>query len=315
MIPFSAFLKDRPMRQSIRSRLLNFLLRLLRRPLWNLAQLMSLRARFAKLDKRVAGKADLLCRISQVDLSHCRADVLQPLDFSDDPASAKHLLLFHGGAYCLHSPNTYRAMLAGICSNLGAIGVLPDYRLAPEHPHPAAIDDCFESYQMLLGKGVQPSRIALLGDSAGGGLVLSILAKIRDAKLPMPTSASLFSPSGDWTLSGPSLYENEGRDPMFRLSSFLFFRSLYLAGHDASDPEVSPLLASFETYPPMYFTASSTELLRDVAVAGAAKAREAGVPVEIDIWPGHCHDMQLMAVLPESKIALNKLCEFITKHW
>jgi monoterpene epsilon-lactone hydrolase len=88
-----------------------------------------------------------------------------------------------------------------------------------------------------------------------------------------------------------------------------------LAGHDASDSEVSPLLASFETYPTMYFTTSNTELLRDVAVVGVAKAREAGVPVEIDIWPGHCHDMQLMAVLPESKIALNKLCEFITKHW
>jgi monoterpene epsilon-lactone hydrolase len=303
------------MKQSIRSRLLNFILTLIRRPIWNLAQLRGLRTRFANLDKRAVGKAEQLCRINRIDLSHCQADVLQPLEFAGDQLSAKHLLFFHGGAYCLRSPHTYRAMLAGICNNLGSIGVLPDYRLAPEHPHPAAIDDCFESYQMLLDKGVPANHIALLGDSAGGGLVLSILAKIRHAGLPMPTSASLFSPAGDWTLSGASLYENEGRDPMFRLSSFLFFRSLYLAGYDASDPAVSPLLDSFEGYPPMYFTASSTELLRDVAVVGAEKARDAGVSVEIDIWPGHCHDMQILSMLPDSKIALDKFCEFVAKHW
>ncbi|WP_269620445.1 alpha/beta hydrolase [Zhongshania sp. BJYM1] len=303
------------MKQSIRSRLLNFVLRLLRRPIWNLGQLRALRKRFERLDMRVAGKAELLCRISDINLSHCKADVLQPVDFADDALKAKHVLFFHGGAYCLRSPNTYRAMLAGICANLGAIGVLPDYRLAPEHPHPAAIDDCFESYTKLLESGVPANHIALLGDSAGGGLVLSILARIRDAKLPMPASASLFSPAGDWTLSGRSLFENEGRDPMFRLSSFLFFRSLYLLDYDASDPSVSPLLAPFDGYPPMYFTASSTELLRDVAVVGAQKARDAGVSVEIDIWPGQCHDMQLMSILPESKVALDKLCEFITKHW
>ncbi|POP54646.1 alpha/beta hydrolase [Zhongshania marina] len=303
------------MKQSFRSRILNFFLKLLRRPIWNLGQLKALRARFAKLDARAIGKADLLCRISQIDLSHCQADILQPLEFSDDLIGAKHILFFHGGAYCLRSPNTYRAMLAGICSNLGAIGVLPDYRLAPEHPHPAAIDDCFESYKSLIEKGVPAHHIALLGDSAGGGLVLSILDKIRAAALPMPSSASLFSPAGDWTLSGRSLFENEGRDPMFRLSSFLFFRSLYLAGYKASDPAVSPLLAPFDGYPPMYFTASSTELLRDVAVEGAEKARAAGVSVELDIWPGQCHDMQIISFLPESKIALNKLCEFIAKHW
>ncbi|WP_369409785.1 alpha/beta hydrolase [Zhongshania aquimaris] len=307
--------KDVLMKQSIRSRLLNFVLRLIRRPIRNHGQLMALRRRFAKLDERLVGNAERLCRISQVDLSHCQTDVLQTIDFSDDPIKAKHVLLFHGGAYCLRSPNTYRSMLAGICNNLGAIGVLPDYRLAPEHPHPAAIEDCFESYKMLLDKGVAADHIALLGDSAGGGLVLSILAKIREENLPMPTSASLFSPAGDWTLSGASLFQNEGRDPMFRLSSFLFFRSLYLDGHNTTDPAVSPLLASFSGYPPMYFTASETELLRDVAIVGAEKAREAGVTVEIDIWPGQCHDMQLMSILPESKVALNKLCEFIAKHW
>ncbi|CAA0091164.1 Monoterpene epsilon-lactone hydrolase [Zhongshania aliphaticivorans] len=303
------------MKQSIRSRLFNLLLRLIRRPISNMRQLTALRLRFAKIDKRAEGKAERLCRIKQIAQTHCQVDVLQPLDFAEEECSAKHVLFFHGGAYCLRSPNSHREMLSAVCTNLSAIGVLPDYRLAPEDPHPAAIDDCFESYQALLDRGVSADRIALLGDSAGGGLLLSILVKIRLAGLAMPSSASLLSPAGDWTLSVPSLYENEGRDPMFRLSSFLFFRSLYLAGYDANDPVVSPLLASFDGYPPMYFSASSTELLRDVAVLGAQKAREAGVPVEIDLWPGHCHDIQLMAMLPDSKIARNKLCEFIAKHW
>ncbi|MDX1504682.1 MAG: alpha/beta hydrolase [Spongiibacter sp.] len=303
------------MKQSLLSRIFNLLLILLRRPIRSRGQFDALRARLARMDARDANKAERLCRIDEVAQSHCQSGVLEPLDFSGDRSAARYVLFFHGGAYCLHSPNRYRLMLAGICQRLGAIGVLPDYRLAPEHPHPAAIDDCYESYVMLLEKGVDASRIALLGDSAGGGLVLSVLARIRAAGLAMPSSASLFSPAGDWTLSAPSFYENEGRDPMFRVSSFLFFRSLYLGTTEATDLDASPLRQAFEGYPPLYFTTSSTELMRDIAVIGADKARAAGVPVELDIWPGQCHDLQLMSMLPEAREAMERFYGFINRYW
>jgi len=303
------------MKQSIRSRLFNFFLMLIRRPIWNQAQLHALRKRLAGLDMRAEGRAEKLCLISVKAINHCDVDVLQPLDHVEAAGQGRHILFFHGGAYCLRSPHTYRAMLAGLCVNVGAVGILPDYRLAPEHPHPAGIDDCFESYRMLLDMGVAAKDIAFCGDSAGGGLVLSVLAMARDAGLPLPASASLLSPAGDWGLTGASFYENEGRDPLFRLSSFLFFRSLYIGNYQTSDPAVSPLLSSFAGYPPMYFSASSTELLRDVATEGAAKARAAGIEVEMDLWPGHCHDVQLMSFLPDSRIALNKVCDFMNKHW
>src|SRR5690606_26810288 len=295
--------------------LFNLILKLRRRRYRDLKDLHTLRKSGNGLEKLMAGKVKRTPGLASAALGGVDTDRYCAGETLDTPvAERKVLLLLHGGAYCLHSPNLYRLLLAELCARLGAEGYAPNYRLAPEHPHPAGIDDCQALYQDLLASGYRPQHIALVGDSAGGGLALSLMQRARDSGLPLPCCAALLSPAGDWSLSGASFYLNDGLDPMFNLSSMLFFRALYLAGHASTDPEVSPLLGSFAGLPPLYLTTSSTELMRDIAVTAAAKAREAGGEATLDIAEGLCHDYPIMGFLQEGRSARNKVVEFCATH-
>ena len=161
--------------------------------------------------------------------------------------SERVLLYLHGGSFAFRFPNAHAALAARICRRLGTRALIPDYRLAPEHPFPAAPDDCETAYRWLLESGVNPCNIVIAGDSAGGNLALVTLQRARTAQLPLPACAVLLSPALDCTLSSPSMAAHEGRDPMLQLANLLVLRGYYIRSpHEYTNPEVSPLFADFQ---------------------------------------------------------------------
>ena len=304
------------MKRSWQSYLFNLIVWLLRKRFRRTEQLHKQRAQLFKLDQRFTGRAETLCELRSESLSNFSVDWLVPhTQEQAENSDAKLLLFFHGGAYCLSSPMMYRWFIARHCQQLSAQAIMPDYRLSPEHKHPCAIDDCLETYKHVLEQGYRPENIALIGDSAGGGLALSLLVLIREQGLPMPASATLISPAGDWTLSGASFYESDGRDPFFHLSSLLFYRSLHLGDFSTADPIASPIFSDFNSFPPLYISASTTEMLRDIATKAAEKAKVAGVEVTLELASGLCHDWPLMDFLPESHATNERINGFIQNNW
>ncbi len=164
------------------------------------------------------------------------------------------VLYLHGGSFAFRFPTAHASLAARLCRRLGARALIPDYRLAPEHPFPAAPDDCHAAYRGLLAQGVDPGSIVLAGDSAGGNLALVTLVRARAAGEPLPSCAVLLSPAVDCTMGSPSMSAYDGRDPMIRLASLLVLRRLYVPSpHLYTNPEVSPLFADFTGFPPLFF--------------------------------------------------------------
>ncbi|MGI9287037.1 MAG: alpha/beta hydrolase [Pseudomonadales bacterium] len=304
------------MAKSWQSYVFNGLLRLRRRPLVHARQIEKLKRQLAKIDAKRKDSLPSNFTLKTVHNREQRNGI--PVDWLSSTTadhSQRLILYLHGGAFCLHAPNIYRGFLAQLCAATSAVGVLPDYRLAPLHPYPAAAFDCFKVYQQLLEQGHDPNNIAIAGDSAGGNLTLTTLLQIKQNNLPMPACAAMLSPAADATFSGRSYFENAGKDPMFHVASMLFFRDYYLQGALPTDTLASPLTQSFSGYPPLYASVGSTELLRDTAVAIAQNARRDDVDAELDIWQGTCHVHQLMDFLPESKPAVENIVSFINRHW
>jgi acetyl esterase/lipase len=229
------------------------------------------------------------------------------------PAGAT-LLWLHGGAYCLGSARIHAAMVAHLARLMGAGAVIPEYRLAPEHPFPAAPEDALAAYAALLEEGVAPGRIVLGGDSAGGGLVFAVLAGLRARGLPPPACVLAFSPWVDLTLSQPSLTELAAREALLPAKRVREIRDLYLAGADPRDPRASPLFADLSEAPPTLIQASSAEILRDDSRALAAALSARGVNVALELWPGTPHVWQLyLRRLPEAEAALDHAALFARK--
>lgn len=304
------------MTKSWQSYLFNGLLRLRRRPIVHPRQIEKLKSLIAKIDARCKGSLP-----TEFTLQTVHNDELQnaiAVDWLTSAAtenSQRIILYLHGGAFCLHAPHIYRGFLAQLCAATGAVGVLPDYRLAPHHPYPAAALDCFGAYQQLLEQGHDAKNIVITGDSAGGSLTLTTLLQIKQNNLPMPVCAAMLSPAADANFSGKSYFENAGKDPMFHVATMLFFRDYYLQGAQPTDALAFPLTQSFSGYPPLYVSVGSTELLRDTAVAIVENAKRDDVDAELDIWRGQCHVHQLMGFLPESKPAIDNIVAFINRHW
>jgi epsilon-lactone hydrolase len=203
------------------------------------------------------------------------------------------ILYFHGGAYVFGAPDTHRAMLARLSSLTGLATFLPDYRLAPEFPFPAAIEDALAAYKGLLNHGYAPERIFLGGDSAGGGLMLGLLHLIGQSDLPRPAGAFAFSPWCDLTLSGESLRTNARKDPVLPAGRLGELRDMYLAGSDPQDPRVSPLFGDFTGAPPVFFQVGDTEILLDDSQRLEARMCSQNVRMRLDIWPDAPHVWQL----------------------
>jgi monoterpene epsilon-lactone hydrolase len=223
---------------------------------------------------------------------------------------AATLLYLHGGGYFACSPVTHRA-ITGAFANRGFQVFAPDYRLAPEHPFPAAVDDAVQVYKALLDQTPAPSLI-IAGDSAGGGLALATLLAARTAGLPMPSSAVLFSPWTDLAATGDSLKSNHKRDPMLRGERILEATGFYVNGANPKNPLISPLYADLTGLPPLSIQVGESEVLRDDSTRLAARATAAGVRVDLKIWENMPHVWPLFQVfLPEARAAIAEASAFI----
>lgn len=224
------------------------------------------------------------------------------------------LLYFHGGAFVARTPDLHAALVAGWCSDLRARALMIDYRLAPEHPYPAAIDDCRLAYRWLLEQGMEARNIVIAGDSAGGNLALATLQHLTTAGLQLPACAVLLSPFLDMTLSSQSILENTRSDVMFNLSFGIGMRKFYASACECVNPEVSPLFGSFAGLPPLLLQASSSEMVLDDSTRAAALAAAAGVSVELEIWERLPHVFQSVAALPQAGAAGRNIVDFVTRH-
>ncbi|MDR5778378.1 alpha/beta hydrolase [Caballeronia sp. LZ065] len=222
------------------------------------------------------------------------------------------ILYLHGGGYYFCSPRSHRAITFRLAAQARASVLSLDYRLAPEHRFPAAVDDGVAAYRRLLDEGTPAHSIALAGDSAGGGLALATLLALRDAGTPLPAAAVLFSPWTDLTCGGASMRTNEGRDPMYHAAVFPRVAAQYLGGADARHPYASPLFGEFSGLPPLLLQVGDTELLLDDSTRVAERARAAGVAVQLDVWRNVPHIFQIWApFMPEASEALKRAAAFI----
>ena len=225
-----------------------------------------------------------------------------------------YVLYFHGGGYTVGTAQLYRDFTWRIGRATRACVLYFDYRLAPEHPFPAAVEDAVAVYRWLVG-GVAPRRIAFMGDSAGGGLALGTLYKLRDEGTTLPGAAVLLSPWTDLALTGPSLRSNAASDPMMNPASLPAIANGYLAGTDPRNPYASPLFGDPSGLPPTLIHVGSDEILRDDAVRMAEKMRTAGCDVEIDVWPRMPHAWHLYArIVPEGRLAIDRIGAFLRKR-
>lgn len=222
------------------------------------------------------------------------------------------LLWLHGGAYCIGSSRTHGAMAAALATRIGAGALLPDYRLAPEHPFPAALADVRAVWKALGAAGVAPERIVLGGDSAGGGLALALLHELISAKGPLPAAVVTFSPWVDLTGTAASLKGLARRDVLIPVERFEEMREQYLAGADPRDPRASPVFGRFDGAPPVLIQSSRAEVLRDDARAMAARLAGDGVAVSHDEWGSVPHVWQIyQGRLPEADAALDRAAAFL----
>lgn len=221
------------------------------------------------------------------------------------------LLYLHGGGYVACSARTHRPITGGFAKR-GVRVFAADYRLAPEHPYPAAVDDGLAAYRGLLDQGVAPEQLAIAGDSAGGGLALAVLLRAREAGLAMPARAVLFSPWTDLAGSGASAIENDKRDPMITGSKIGEGAAVYLAGCDPRDPYASPLYADLQGLPPLMIHVGANEVLRDDSVRLDEAARAAGVISLLRVWPVVAHVWPLFhSFIPEGRRTLDESAAFI----
>jgi epsilon-lactone hydrolase len=230
------------------------------------------------------------------------------------PASRhdRYILYLHGGGYVGGSPGLYRDLTWRLAA-LGRARVLCiDYRLAPEHPFPAALDDTVAAYRWLLAQGIDPCRMAVMGDSAGGGLVFAALLRLRDEGVALPAAAVVVSPWTDLALTGESFRLNAAIDPLMPVELAPRVVALYLAGADPRDPYASPLYGDPAGLPPTLILVGGDDALRDDGVRMADKMRAAGCRVEIEVWPHMWHVWHmLMRVMPEAKAAIARIADFM----
>lgn len=232
----------------------------------------------------------------------------------NDPSAV--LLYFHGGGYALGSAADSAGLAADVARRTGARAVSVDYRLAPEHPYPAAVDDAVAAYRALLGSGIPSDRIAFVGESAGGGLATAALVALKDAGLPQPASAAVFSPWVDLTVSGGSATGKAAVDPALAPEGLRVRARDYLGATDPATPTASPIHADLSGLPPLLIQVGSHEILLDDAVRLAARAAEHDVQVDLQVWPQVPHVFQgFAAFLDDADDALNAAAAFTRHHW
>jgi epsilon-lactone hydrolase len=224
------------------------------------------------------------------------------------------ILYLHGGGYVVGSSETHSKMVGHLAKAAGVRAFVADYRLAPEHPHPAALDDALAAYRALLADGTDPNRLVVAGDSAGGGLMVALLVAARDAGLPQPAGAIGFSPWVDLAGTGETMQTRADVDLMVTVELAEMMAAHYLAGADPRTPTASPLFADLHGLAPMCIQVGDEEVLLADSTRLADRLRAAGGEVELEVFPEMQHVFQIAAgVLPESDDALAKAGAFVVR--
>jgi len=225
------------------------------------------------------------------------------------------VLYFHGGVYAIGDAFLAAELASQVGRRTQAKVISVDYRLAPEHPYPAAVDDALAAYEALLDSGVASSEIVFAGESAGGGLVIATLVNARDHGLPLPAAAFVMSPYVDLTLAGTTMETRRELDPLLNRELLQARVADYTAGQDAALALISPVFADLTGLPPLIIQAGSHEVLLDDALRLAGQAANAEVPVMLDISPGVPHVFQAYhAILDEATAALDRAGQFLSAH-
>nr|AIN40937.1 lipolytic enzyme [uncultured bacterium] len=233
------------------------------------------------------------------------------------PGAAPERVIYylHGGGYVIGSINSHRQMVSHLSRAAGARALAIDYRLAPENPFPAAVEDATAAYRWLLSTGVDPARTVIAGDSAGGGLTVATLVALRDAGDPLPAAAVRLSPWVDLEGLGESMTSKADLDPMIRPDEVLEGAKAYLGGADPRTPLAAPLYADLTGLPPLLIHVGSSEVLLDDSTRLAERAKAAGVDVNLDVWDDMIHAFQFFAaMLSEGQQAIDRIGEFIREH-
>lgn len=231
------------------------------------------------------------------------------------PDARNHILYLHGGGFVAGKVETYRNLCGRLADALDARVVLPDYRLAPEHPFPAPSDDCLAVYEAMLSAGAEPARTMIGGDSAGGCLTLSVLLRTRDNGAALPAAAFLLSPATDLTMRGASMQTNADRDMMLGPDLIATCRRNYAPNTDPTNPYASPVYGDYAGFPPLLFTVEETECLRDDIYAALRVAQRAGVETEVLSRDGLVHVWPIFVpFLPEAREDVAKLIGFMRRH-
>ncbi|MBX3058995.1 MAG: alpha/beta hydrolase fold domain-containing protein [Anaerolineae bacterium] len=259
-----------------------------------------------KLGARARLPAD--CRAESVTIGSMAAEWVIPAEAADGRA----ILYLHGGAYCLGSARSHR-FLGGYVARAALRRVLlPDYRLAPEHPFPAAVDDAVAAYHWLLAAGYKPENLTIMGDSAGGGLALAALLALRDAGERLPGTAVCLSPWTDLAGTGDSMTSKRQVDVLLTPELLARYAAWYGNGRDLTHPLISPHYASLAGLPRLLIQVGENEILLDDATRLAARARADGVDITLEVWPGMVHVWHaLAALIPESRQAIGRIGEFV----
>lgn len=234
-------------------------------------------------------------------------------DWIRTPQSSDALTLLYlpGGGFMLPASNQVPLMVARVCRAAGSRALLVHYRLAPEHPFPAGLEDCLAAYRYLLDLGTDPKSIVIAGDSAGGGLTLSTLLALRDDGDPLPAGAVVISPFTDFSFHGESRFSNARRDPMLSTKSMRMMNALYLDDTLHDNPLVSPVFGDFHGLPPILAQVGSTEVLLDDTRRVAKRAIAQGVDFRVEVWDQVPHVWHMASFLPESKAAIVRIGEFM----
>ena len=259
-------------------------------------------------NSRLMGRAPKTVKVEKIDIDGIQAEWLTPLDANHEQV----ILYFHGGGYVTGSIETYR-MLCGLLANYTGVKVLiPNYRLAPENPFPAALDDALKIYRWLLEQGTSSANIIIAGDSAGGGLGVTTVLALKDKNESLPAAVVCLSPWADLTLTNKTHITKAEAEAVLRTDVLREWALAYTDESNFTNPLVSPVHADFHGFPPLLIQVGGDEILLGDSILLAEKAKSAGVHVELRIWDGMWHVWHVLGeLIPESKKAFEEIGQFV----
>jgi acetyl esterase/lipase len=264
------------------------------------------------VDKLFVHQTDVECARERVSLGDAEAELITAKGVTKEDGA---ILYIHGGGFVVCSMDSHRGLAERLSQEANAAVLLVGYRLAPEHPFPAALDDSVAGYQWLLDQGYDSSQLAIAGDSAGGGLTLSVLHALKQRGLPLPACAAVLSPWVDLELTGESMVSRAELDPLVTTDGLRAWAGCYAPGMDLNNPLLQPLKGDLKGWPPLLIQIGEREALYDDSKSLADAARAAGVEVEWQYFPGQIHDFQMFGHrLDEARTALKDLGTFIRKR-